>query len=358
MAAIMNNIKPELDLSATKNENAIASVNKAVSDITTIVVMSDTLLQEPDGTKTLLTKIHDDEKFKKTLTSARDAEYKTLVDFSTKLTNVQNELLKIQLGQPAIADPLKTLLANEVTAVTAMLAEAAAYLPNADKTVTYRKQRQIFVVWDDRIATLSKDDFVVRRNVPCHTIGNQTKKIDVVLNRTDLYPTLSLSGSVPTAVATTSPLISVSCPSAFSLSGGLDTSFVKTYNYGLIPTATAGTFTYGITKTTSVSPMPIAMVHARLWELQNHKVALQLGVGVAAHTQDDSAGGTGVEYLLGLGISLFRTIYITPGLQAGRTATLSTGYKLGDTAASGVTAAPLVNGYSPGFGLALTFSKP
>ena len=237
-----------------------------------------------------------------------------------------------------------------------MITTASAYLPAGANSVAYRKQRQIFLFWYDRITKLKSADFSVQRNVACHTIGNETKTIGVALNRTDLSP--MLTGAIPTTVAATSPLVTVNCPSAFSVSGGLAISFVPTNNFGLIPAATAGTSTFGVTKTTNQSVMPIAMVHARLYSYRSF--AVQAGFGVAAHTQDDTAGGTGAEYLLGLGVSLFRTIYITPGWQSGRTATLSPGYSLGEGRIflSGVTAPPLVNGYSSGFGLAVTFTKP
>ena len=135
-------------------------------------------------------------------------------------------------------------------------------------------------------------------------------------------------------------------------------SFIRTQSFGLIPTSTAGSYTFGVINSTSVSPMPIAMVHSRLYESPNHLVGFHVGFGIAVHTQDDTAGGTGAEYLLGAGVLLFRTIYLTPGLQYGRTAALSTGYKVGDAVPSGVTAAPTVNKYTPGFGLAITFTKP
>lgn len=344
-------IKKDLDQNTLADENAITSVNKAVADITSVVSMSDTVFQESKGTDSVLAQV---EVVRGRLAPARAATYKPLEDFVTKLTNMQNALQKLEIDNPALGEPAKTLLGNEMASVSSMLATASAYLPNADKSVNYIKQRQIFEFWDDRLSKVTAAEFVVRQNVACETLAHETKSIGIALSRIDLSPTLS--GSMPVSVSPTSALVTVTCPSAFSVSGGLAISFVKTQTYGLIPTSTAGTSTFGITKITNQSLMPIAMVHARLYGYRH--VALHAGFGVAAHAQDDAAGGTGAEYLLGLGVSLFRTIYITPGWQSGRTAALSPGYSLGQTAASGVTAAPLVNGYSSGFGLAITFTKP
>jgi hypothetical protein len=350
----IENMKSDLDAKTKADDSATTNVNNAVADITTLVSISDAIYQQPNGTTALFQRLDPKSDFRQELNTANGTDFKTMENAVTLLTNMQNLLQKVQLDNPAIQDPLKTLLSTELTDVSAMLTTASAYLPNGANSVAYRKQRQIFLFWYDRITKLTMADFFVQRNVPCHTIGNETKTIGVVLNRTDLSPILS--GAVPTTVTATSPLVTINCPSAFSISGGLAISFVPTQNIGLIPAATSGTYTFGVTKTTNQSVMPIAMVHARLYSYRSF--ALQAGFGVAVHTQDDSAGGTGAEYLLGLGVSLFRTIYITPGWQSGRTTALSPGYSLGGTVPSGVTAAPLVNGYSPGFGLALTFTKP
>lgn len=346
-------MKADLDRKAGANDAVVTTVNEAVADITNMVTVSDILYQQPNGPADLFAALTKPE-FREKLNAARTANYKTMANAAMLLTNMQNILLVVQLQNPGLADPLKTQLTNEMSAVSTLLATAEAYAPNGATTVAYRKQRQIFLFWDDRITHLNGASVFVQRNVACHTIGNETKSIAVSLNRTDLAPLLT--GSTPTAVTSPGVLITVTCPSPFSVSAGLAMSFVPTKSYGLIPGSTAGAYTFGITKTTNLSAMPIAMVHARLYSFGTTSV--QAGFGVAAHTQDDSAGGTGAEYLLGVGVSLFRTIYITPGWQMGRTTQLSTGYALGGAVPSGMTAPPLVNGYSSGFGMAITFTKP
>lgn len=344
-----------LDRLRREDEGQILAVNTALSSITTVVTMSDVIFQQADGVQKILGQVRSSD-LQTNIASARSAKFQTSEQLYKQAIALQNTALDLQLNHAPTADPDKTRLTAELAAIKDIIDALSAYLPNADKTTAYIKQRQIFLLWDDRIAHLTADDFIVKRNVGCHTFGNQTKAINVVLNRTDMLPTLT--GTAPTSTDSSSALVTVNCPSPFSISGGMEMSFLKTYSYGLVPTTTPGSFTYGMIKTTTFSPMPIAMLHERLLESKDRKLALQLGFGVAAHTQDASAGGTGAEYLLGLGISLYHAIYITPGWHLGRTATLSPGYKLGDPVASGVTAAPLVNGYSSGFGLAVTFTKP
>lgn len=348
-------LKTQLDDLQTKNQNAIFTVNQAISSITAIVTMSDMVFQQPDGAQKILTQLQSAD-FQTILTKARSATFQPTDEFYNQAIAIQEAAVDLQLNRTPATDPDKARLAAELAAIKDIADALSAYLRNADKTTAYIKQSQIFQLWDNRARNLTADDFVVRRNVGCHTFGNQTRTINVVLNRTDMLPTLT--GAAPTSADYSSTLVTVNCPSPFSISAGLEMSFLKTYSYGLLPATTPGSYTYGIIKTTSFSPMPVAMLHERLFESRDRKFAVQMGFGVAAHAQDNSAGGTGAEYLLGLGVSIYHTIYLTPGWHAGRAATLSPGYKIGDPAASGATAAPLVNGYISGFGLAITFTKP
>jgi hypothetical protein len=230
------------------------------------------------------------------------------------------------------------------------------YASNGDKANNFAKAGQAFVLWQNRLDSIKTDaDFVLVRPVPCKTFGIETKSIAVSIRRIDLLPTVD--NGTPTNADIANASVVVNCPSPFAVSGGLALSFVDTRAYGLVPAA-GGTSVYGIIGSTSLSPMPIAMIHSRLFTIRKLHLPVQTGFGVAVHTQDDSAGGTGAEYLFGAGVTLLRAIYITPGAQFGRIESLTTGNHLGDTAPSDAKGAPILTHYTTGFGLAITFTKP
>lgn len=353
-----NDTVPSALHSMQADDEALVSMNGSLNAIRVLVGDSDTLFQSDGASGILAAK--NDSKFKNSLDKGAEAVKMgfTVLDNAVKhLQDLQIGAQAINLTSPPQTEPDKTRLANLLDALKAEIAALTPYTSGGDKTATFIKQAQAFVIWKDRIdGFTTPNDFEVSRWVPCSLFGNQTKAIAITLKRIDLLPTID--NSPGTSADLTAATVTVNCPSPFSISGGMAVSFIRTQSFGLIPTSTAGSYTFGVINSTSVSPMPIAMVHSRLYESPNHLVGFHVGFGIAVHTQDDTAGGTGAEYLLGAGVLLFRTIYLTPGLQYGRTAALSTGYKVGDAVPSGVTAAPTVNKYTPGFGLAITFTKP
>jgi hypothetical protein len=104
-------------------------------------------------------------------------------------------------------------------------------------------------------------------------------------------------------------------------------------------------------------PLPIAMVSARLCE-PNEKISIHASFGLSGNFNSDSNGGSSAEFLFGPSIALFRTMFITPGLHIGRQASLADGFNVGNPAPPNVTTAPVQTSYKPGFGLAITFTKP
>ena len=64
------------------------------------------------------------------------------------------------------------------------------------------------------------------------------------------------------------------------------------------------------------------------------------------------------EFLIGPSFSLFRTMFLTPGLQIGTKTVIGGGFNIGDTVSSNITTVPLEKSYTTGFGFAITFTKP
>jgi len=228
---------------------------------------------------------------------------------------------------------------------------------NGANTIAFQKQKRILNWWVNYTAGLTEPSaFVAARYVPCTLFGNQNKNVAATLSRIDLLPTFD---GLPAATADLpNPTITVTCSSPISVSAGVEFSFLKNSTFDVIPSGPAGTNQFGITSTANISPIPLGMVHGRLWESTDHKIGLYAGFGVGAHTQDAGAGGSAAEFLAGIGVGLLHTMFITPGWHLGKVAALNGGYKTGDTVPTGVTAAPVKSNYASGFGLALTFTKP
>ena len=287
---------------------------------------------------------------KKTSWDASDEIY-------TNLKATQLTITQLLLANPSPADADKARLTAAETALEGLLTAVAPSMANGDKTLAFQKQKRILVWWINYTASLTDaSSFVVTRYVPCSLFGNQTKSVNATLSRLDLLPTLD--GTAATSADLANAAITVSCSSPFVLSAGVEFSFLKNNTFGLVPSGTAGANQFGVTNTANISPIPLGMVHGKLWESADHRVGAYFGFGVGAHAQDAAAGGAAAEYLAGVGIGLFHTIFLTPGWHLGKVAALNGGYKLGDTVPAAVTTVPVKSSYASGFGLAITFTKP
>ena len=115
---------------------------------------------------------------------------------------------------------------------------------------------------------------------------------------------------------------------------------------------------FGITSDSNVNPYPIAMAHARLRDWDSNRYALHFSFGIGASVRGQDSGGSSPEFLTGLSLSFLRTIYLTGGLDVGKQSQLIGGFKVGDMVPSDVTSPPVSSSYKPGFGFAITFTKP
>jgi hypothetical protein len=334
------------------NNQQLAVLNRGLAGLRDLVASSDVLFStgKADGVLKALREgpVHDG------LEAAKLTSWDQTDDICSNLKATQ---LAILLINPPPADPDKARLTAAETALEGLLTALTPSMANGDKTLAFQKQKRILAWWINYTASLTgASSFVVTRNVPCSLFGNQTKSVAATLSRMDLLPILD--GTAPTSADLATASMTVSCSSPFVVSAGVEFSFLKNNTFGLVPSGTAGANQFGVTNTANISPIPLAMVHGKLWESMDHKVGLYFGFGVGAHTQDAAAGGGGAEYVAGVGIGLFHTIFLTPGWHLGKVAALNGGYKIGDTVPTAVTTVPVRSPYASGFGLAITFTKP
>jgi hypothetical protein len=190
----------------------------------------------------------------------------------------------------------------------------------------------------------------------CDYTFSSTKQTVVTLTAVDQLP--AKTAAAPTTVLS----VTIECASPFNVSAGVAFSTIPNREYAIQPVATppgstTTTNQFALTSDSSFHPMVLGMVSARLWE-PDEKVAFHVSFGLAGNFNSQSAGGSSAEFLIGPSISLFRTMFITPGLYIGKKTTLADGFTVGSAVPPNITTVPLQSAYKPAFGLAITFTKP
>jgi hypothetical protein len=224
--------------------------------------------------------------------------------------------------------------------------------------------------WKDVLATFLEPDgsipkepankFVLHQEVVCGTLFNVNKEITVKLTIGDR---LVLFDGQQMSTQTHDAFVTVRCASPFSISAGVAFSFIEQREFAIqqspiSPGSTTVVNKFGYSARDSVHPLPLAMAHMRIGEWYQHRLGLHASFGVAANVQGTNAGGSNAEYLPGLTLSLFRTMFITTGVHIGKQASLAGGFRVGDEVPSGITSPPIQTSYKAGLGLAITFTKP
>lgn len=203
---------------------------------------------------------------------------------------------------------------------------------------------------------LHPDPFSMRISGTCDYAFSSTKQTAVTLTATDQLP--DKSANAPATVLS----VTIECASPFNVSAGVAFSGIPDQEYAIHPVATpkGSTTTTNQFVQTSDSifhPVVIGMVSARLWE-PCERVAVHASFGLAGSFKSQSAGGSSAEFLIGPSLSLFRTMFITPGLYIGKKTVLADGFTVGSPVPSNITTPPLQSSYKPAFGVAITFTKP
>jgi hypothetical protein len=336
------------------NTTATSTVTQASTDVKAAISASDDILRT-SGAAAALRSVRDDRQ-QTEMRNAANTQWRAADQINQAVKGLNDEVSALLLGNPSDAD--KTTLTGIQTDISGFINEMTPSLLAGDKTTAFYKQKAIVQFWSRLLLdpALTEDSFIITTYVACPTTFNQNRQVAVKLLQYDRLPLFD--GQVLSAVDVKDPFITVNCGSPFSVSAGIEFRFLKNQTFGLVPSGNMGNNVFDVTSDSKTTPLPIGMVHARLTDWANHKVGLHASFGVGAHIQGSSSGGSAAEFLTGLSLSLFRTIYITPGWHYGQVAALGGGYKKGDPVPMGVTTAPVTTSYQHGFGLAFTFTKP
>jgi hypothetical protein len=246
------------------------------------------------------------------------------------------------------------------TGVASLLTEASPWTSDGDKAAQFAKKLGIVGYWKTEITALLAESFRRQAEVECGVLFNRNEQTVLKLILTDR--TSIFDGQAPQP-QTKDNLLTVACSSPFSLSAGAAFSTIHNQQFAIVKSApsaggTTSVNTFGVTADSRVNPYPIAMAHARLHNWSENRYALHFSFGVGANVKGQDSGGSSPEFLTGLSFSFLRTIYLTGGLDVGKQSRLIGGFKLGDTVPSDIASPPVSSSYKPGFGFAITFTKP
>lgn len=267
----------------------------------------------------------------------------------------------------AVYTPLKAIL-------DANLQAAKDLASDADNTKALIKKIATVQYWDARFSTLGlrKDMTVDQVNgvdmnqgyyvstfVRCGLLFNQTSNTAVNIVTADLTPTLQ--GSDPTVKAQ-SAFVTVSCGTPFAVSAGIGFHTIEQKQFAIVqsPDGKGGVMnTFGTTSDSKITPVALALVHVRLSEWSRHKVGFYGSLGVGGSLQNQTSSSP-VQFLPGISVSFWRTMYITAGPEIGNRTTLTGGFKEGDPVPPAVTNINSVtkSSFGAGFGFAISFTKP
>jgi hypothetical protein len=243
--------------------------------------------------------------------------------------------------------------------VSAVLTEAGAWTSDGDKAAQFAKKIGIVQYWKNAISAVTEDSFTLQSEVSCGVLFNKNEQTILKLLLVDRT---SVFDSQATQSQTKDGLLTVTCSSPFAVTAGAAFSTIENQQFAIVkslpPTGTTSINTFGVTSDSKINPYPIAMAHARLRDWADNRYALHFSFGAGANVKSDSSGGSSAEFLTGLSISFWRTIFVTGGLDVGKQSKLSGGFKIGDTVPTDITSPPVSTSYKAGFGFAITFTKP
>jgi len=244
----------------------------------------------------------------------------------------------------------------------------------SSKYADFRTAQEALVTWQTRMTDLrdrwnayeatqqgkteaeNPNPFSLSTSADCEFAFSRTKTTAVTLTRVDLMPGTTSTG--PETVLS----VNVVCTSPFTVSAGVAFSSIDEREFGLQSIAAAPPATGTVNKIvptakSSFHPLPLGMIHARLCEF-NDTFALHASFGLAGSFRSSSAGGSDAEFLLGPSISLFRTMFLTPGLHLGHKVSVGGGFVEEGEVPSTITTVPIQKSSALGFGFAITFTKP
>ena len=295
--------------------------------------------------------------------SGNKLEWHNTEDILSNILNLQKELARIDA--PAIQDKVKALKGTLDDLKNKALLQASG----SDQAKAIGVKNGLLRYWSGVLGSFLNPDgsvpadptskFVVHQDVPCSTLFNVNKETAVKLTVGDRLP--FFDGQLM-STQTRDAFVTVKCSSPFSVSAGVAFSLIEQREFAIQPTppppeSDTPINKFGYSSRSNVNPAPMAMAHMRLHDWDKHRYALHASFGVGVNVQGTNGGGSSAEYLPGVSLSLFRTMYLTAGVSIAKQADLA-GFAVNTDVPATVTAPPIRTSYKAGAGFAITFTKP
>lgn len=210
--------------------------------------------------------------------------------------------------------------------------------------------------WRDRFNSILAEGpvaFKYKQTVTCSFAFDNTKETKLQLVSIDRF---AAPGSQPS----TQELVTVTCSSPFSVSGGVGFSTIDERDIVFVPSNKTDNTgfpekVFGYQSHSAARPIPLLLLNVRIWEPKDW-FSLHISGGAAVDVKNGEAGSD-VEYVVGPSFAFRRSLFVTTGLHLGRTTTISkeSGFNVGDVVPSGLAAPPLEKRWTPAFVVALTW---
>ena len=203
--------------------------------------------------------------------------------------------------------------------------------------------------------------FIDSTQLNCNNIFNQSSSTAASITLYDESLTLSGNFNTPSAHQDQN-FFSLTCASPFAVSAGIEFSTIPAREFAILKSAGGANNTsvnkFGLTSDSTIHPLPVALVHVRLWESMDHRFAFHASAGASGNIQGQNSGGSSAEFLMGGSLSFFRTMFLTAGLHIGTESNLAGGFKVGELVPSDISSVQVTKSYTKGVGIAITFTKP
>ena len=261
--------------------------------------------------------------------------------------------------------PLKALL-------DADLANAKSFAGDSDSNKALKQQLSIVTYWNSLFSSLglttdlpvaaiqAKDItpfFFAHVKVACGPLFNQSSSTNLNILTADLGPTLA--GNDPNVKAQTA-FATVTCGNPFTISAGAGFNTIEQKQFAIIQASDGKggvQNVFGVTSDAKITPVALAITNIRLTESDNHKIGFYGSLGVGGSLTSGS-GGSSLQFLPGVSVALWRTMYITGGVDIGTSSEIAGGFKVGDIVPAAITSVLTSTSHSVRFGFAITFTKP
>ena len=282
---------------------------------------------------------------------------------------IKIHLVRIGLGGIAVTPPNADRVKALKTRLDDLESKALLQASGSDQAKAIGVKNGLLRYWSGVLGSFLNPDgsvpadptskFVVHQDVPCSTLFNVNKETAVKLTLGDRLPFFDGQQML---TQTRDAFVTVKCSSPFSVSAGVAFSLIEQREFAIQPTpsspgSTTTINTFGYSSRSNVNPAPMAIAHMRLHEWVRHRYGVHASFGVGVNVQGTNGGGSSAEYLPGVSLSLFRTMYLTAGVSIAKQADLA-GFAVNNEVPATVTAPPIKTSYKAGAGFAITFTKP